>query len=82
MLDTVSCTSMELDAITSTRKKDKIKSTYFSLFQIDCILEQPNYIGTFSKSYRCILGSLLLQDVMTVALVTVIFLSFTSSPNI
>ena len=39
VLDTVSSTSMELDAVTPTRKKDKIKSAYFSLFQIDCILE-------------------------------------------
>ena len=82
MLDTVSSTLIELDAVTSTRKKDKIKSAYFSLFQIGCILEQPNYIGTFSMPYCRILGNFLLQDVMIVALVKVIFLSFTSSPNI
>ena len=57
-------------------KRDKTKSGPLSLLQRNCILQQPNIIAKFSMSYCCILENFLLQDVMAVALVTLIFLTF------
>ena len=76
MLDTVSSTSMGFDPFTSKEKRNNIKFTHLSQFQVNYVLHQPNCSGKSSMPYCCILCptvKLLLQDFMTVALVKVIF---------